>query len=68
MSKTGVEYFMTITKDKDGYYIGNIPSLPGCHTQAKTLAELDSNMKEAIQLYDDDIAKIEFIGLQKIAM
>ncbi|MBQ7560906.1 MAG: type II toxin-antitoxin system HicB family antitoxin [Synergistaceae bacterium] len=58
---------MTITRDKDGYYIGSIPSLPGCHTQARTLEELDSNMKEAIQLYDynDDI---EFIGLQKIAM
>jgi hypothetical protein len=27
------------------------PELPGCHTQAKTLDELNSRIKEAIELY-----------------
>lgn len=61
------EFFMTITRDEDGYFTGNIPSLPGCHTQGRTIEELNANMKEAIALYDDD-TPIEFIGLQKIAL
>ena len=61
------DFFMTITKDEDGFFVGNIPSLPGCHTQGRTLDELNQNMREAIELYDN-FEPIEFIGLQKIAV
>ncbi|MGQ9468480.1 MAG: type II toxin-antitoxin system HicB family antitoxin [Nitrososphaerales archaeon] len=36
-----------IEKDEDGYYIASILELPGCHTQAKSLDELSSRIKEA---------------------
>ena len=60
-------FFMTITKDEDGFFIGNIPSLPGCHSQGRTLEELNENMKEAIELFDES-ESVEFLGLQKIAI
>jgi len=34
----------------DGYYVGDVPKLPGCHTQARTIAELKRRMKEVIAL------------------
>ena len=61
------DFFMTITKDEDGFFVGDVPSLPGCHAQGRTLEELNQNMKEAIELYDE-IEEIEFIGIQKIAV
>jgi predicted RNase H-like HicB family nuclease len=40
-----------IEKDEDGYFIGLVPELPGCHTQARSLDVLQKRLKEAIQLY-----------------
>ena len=40
-----------IEKGEDGYYIGSVPALPGCHTQAKSLNALERNLEEAIDLY-----------------
>ena len=36
-----------IQKDTAGYH-GYVPSLPGCHTQGKTIEETQLNLKEAI--------------------
>ena len=60
-------FFMTITKDEDGFFVGNVPSLPGCHSQGRTLEELTENMKEAIELFDESEC-VEFLGLHKIAV
>jgi predicted RNase H-like HicB family nuclease len=40
-----------VEKDENGYYVASVPELPGCHTQAKTLNELASRIKEAIEAY-----------------
>lgn len=63
-------YYMTIIKDEDGWYVGNVPSLPGCHTQGRTMDELISNIEEAISLYDEDemLSSVEFIGVQRVAV
>jgi predicted RNase H-like HicB family nuclease len=45
------EFNVIIEKDEDGFYIGSVPELPGCHTQAKTLDQLQDRIKEAIELY-----------------
>ena len=34
------EFYVVIEKDEDGYYVADVPELPGCHTQAKSLDEL----------------------------
>jgi predicted RNase H-like HicB family nuclease len=35
----------------DGYFVVEVPSLPGCVTQGKTREEALENAKEAIQAY-----------------
>ena len=39
-----------IERDEDGYYVGSVPELPGCHAQAKSLNELMDRVKEAALL------------------
>lgn len=46
-----MKFSVLVERDEDGYYIASVPELPGCHTQAKTLDQLTSRIKEAIELY-----------------
>jgi predicted RNase H-like HicB family nuclease len=64
-------FTVIIEKDKEGYFVGEVVELPGCHTQAKSLDELMERIKEAIELYLDvqgeAIEKeLEFVGIQEI--
>ncbi len=45
------ELTVVIEQDEDGIYVASVPELPGCHTQTKTLDELNIRIKEAIELY-----------------
>ncbi|KKK40384.1 MAG: hypothetical protein Lokiarch_51800 [Candidatus Lokiarchaeum sp. GC14_75] len=65
------EFNIVIEQDEDNYYIASVRELPGCHTQAKSLDELNKRIIEAIQLYlevDKERTKesIKFIGFQKV--
>jgi predicted RNase H-like HicB family nuclease len=40
---------------EDGYWIVECPSLPGCISQGKTYDEALANIKEAIELYIEDL-------------
>ncbi len=70
MTVTAQEFHVVIEKGEDGYYIGSVVELPGCHTQAKDLTELDDRVKEAIALYleaeGDNLSVPEFVALKKI--
>jgi predicted RNase H-like HicB family nuclease len=35
---------------ESGLYVGIVPGIPGAHTQAATLDELQKNMKEVLEL------------------
>jgi predicted RNase H-like HicB family nuclease len=43
-------FHVVIERDEDGLFIGTVPALKGCHTQARSLAELDKRLKEAVKL------------------
>lgn len=45
------EYTILIEKDEDGYYVGSVPALPGCHTQGDSIDQLLERMQEAIALW-----------------
>ncbi len=67
------QYFnVIIEKDEDGYFVASVPSLRGCHTQAKTLDELMERIQEAIELClgaeQDELASLEFVGVQRVAI
>ena len=38
-----------IEKDETGFYVAEVPALPGCLSQGKTLEEAKENIKEAIE-------------------
>jgi predicted RNase H-like HicB family nuclease len=38
---------------EDGFWVAEVPSLPGCVSQGETKAEALANIKEAIQGYID---------------
>jgi len=66
------EYNVIIERDAEGYYVASVPSLRGCHTQAKSLDELMARMTEAIELCledaDDSFEALDFVGVQKITV
>ena len=33
------EFSVVIERDEEGYFVASVPSLPGCHTQARSLDE-----------------------------
>ena len=60
-----------IEKDSDGYFVGSVPSIKGCHTQAKSLDELMVRIKEVIELCleSEDMPTFnEFVGVQRLSI
>ncbi len=46
-----MKYRVLIEQDKDGTFVAEVPSLPGCISQGQTRTEATENIKEAISLY-----------------
>jgi predicted RNase H-like HicB family nuclease len=44
------EFDVIIERDAEGYYVASVPSLAGCHTQARSLDELMDRVREAVEL------------------
>jgi len=68
------KFDVVLEKDEDGWYIADVPALPGCHTQGKTKKEALKNVKEAIELYLEVQAerkikkKSPFVGVEKVTV
>jgi predicted RNase H-like HicB family nuclease len=64
------EFSVVIEKDEDGYFVGSVPTLKGCHTQAKSLDLLMRRIKEAIELclQVEQPVSNEFVGVQRISV
>ena len=64
------EYSVIIERDSEGYFIGSVPSLHGCHTQARSLDELMIRIQEAIELCleveGEHEESLDFVGVQKV--
>lgn len=43
-----MKFKVVIEKDSSGYYVAEVPALPGCLSQGKTLLEVRNNIREAI--------------------
>ena len=64
------EFSVVIERDAEGYYVASVPSLPGCHTQAKSLDELILRVREAIAVCLEAGVQpaegLDFVGVQRI--
>jgi predicted RNase H-like HicB family nuclease len=47
-------FAVLVERDEDGVFVATVPSLRGCHTQAKSLKELEERIREAILLCLDE--------------
>jgi predicted RNase H-like HicB family nuclease len=59
------EFSVIIEKDEDGYFVASVPTLRGCHTQAKSLDVLMKKIKEVIELCleAEDPTVTEFVSV-----
>ena len=66
------DFNVLIERDRAGYYVASVPSLKGCHTQAKSLDKLMERVKEAIELClevedkDEGTGGLDFVGVQRV--
>jgi len=44
-----VKLRVIVEQDEAGYYVAEVPALPGCLSQGKTRVEAIANIKEAIE-------------------
>jgi len=44
-----MKFTITITRDEDGMYVADCPSIPGCVSQGKTDEEAQANIRDAIK-------------------
>jgi len=54
-----------------GWYVGSIVGLPGAHTQAKTLDELQENLREVVELLLEDgepKQETEYVGVVTVRL
>jgi predicted RNase H-like HicB family nuclease len=49
-------YHVIVEKDEDGWYVGTVSELPGCHTQAKSLDQLRERVQKAIRAYIGEVS------------
>ncbi len=52
-----------------GLYVGYVPGFAGAHSQGETLAELNRNLKEVVEMLLEDgepYLSSEFVGTQQI--
>jgi predicted RNase H-like HicB family nuclease len=65
------KFNVVIERDSEGWLIASVPSLHGCHTQARTFDELDERIREAIAASIEDGEEVdpsEFVGIQQVAV
>ena len=63
-----------IEKDESGYFVGTVPSLRSCYTQAKTLPELYKRLQEVVALsletekmiFKKSFKPNQFVGVQSL--
>jgi len=54
-----MKYTVILQRESDGGYVAVVPALPGCVSQGDTRAEVLKNIKEAIELYLEDVREAD---------
>ena len=63
---------VVVERDSEGFYVASVPQIPGCHTQARSLDEVNARIREAIALCleVDGVPEqeLEFVGIQRVTI
>jgi predicted RNase H-like HicB family nuclease len=66
------QFDVVVEKDSEGFYVASVPSLAGCHSQARSLDELMDRIREAIELclevQDGMVEQLDFVGVQRVTV
>ena len=67
------EFHVVIERDAEGLFIASVPTLQGCHTQAKSLNVLITRMHQAMELClevaENPFSGFpDFIGVQRVTV
>ncbi len=66
------QFDVVIERDEGGYYVASVPSIPACHTQARSLDEVTQRIREAIELCLEVQGapehSLEFVGIQRVTI
>ena len=66
------QFDVVVERDSEGYFVASVPALPGCHTQAKSLDELMSRIRDAIELClvvrGQSIERLDLVGVQRVTV
>lgn len=66
------QFDVVVERASEGCYVASVPQLAGCHTQARSLAELNTRIREAIELCLEvegvPEEELEFIGIQRVTI
>jgi predicted RNase H-like HicB family nuclease len=57
---------VVIEQDEAGYYVAEVPALPGCFSQGKTYEEAVINVKEAVEGWLEVMESKQKIDLSKV--
>jgi len=66
------EFSVIIECDAEAYYVGFVPTLHSCHTQAKSVDELMDRVREAIELCieveGESPEDLHFVGVRRVVV
>lgn len=66
------QFDVVVERDSEGYFIAPVPAVRGCHTQAKSLDELMSRIREAIglclEVCGQSVENLDFVGVQRVTV
>ena len=66
------QFDVVVERDSEGFYVASVPSLVGCHTQARSLDELMGRIRETIELclevQDGMVEQLDFVGVQRVTV
>lgn len=54
-----MSYVVVIERGETGVWLARVPSVPGCHTHARTLEQARRRIREALELWVDDARQAE---------
>jgi predicted RNase H-like HicB family nuclease len=63
-------YDVVVERDEEGWFVGSVPGLAGCHTQARTIEQLLERIGEVIELCLEASGSTgtRFVGIRRVTV